>query len=118
MATEPVASQTPQVEVEARGDLPPGTGELARNKVLTLLDNVSEPVLSVRIRLTRTHNPATERPFVAQANLDVNGRAARAHVAAESMSEAIDRLRDRLALQLTRLRRHREAGRGSAPKPG
>ncbi|MGW2250948.1 ribosome hibernation promotion factor [Kitasatospora sp. NPDC001660] len=116
MATDPVASQTPEVELEAQGDLPPDMAELARNKVLTLLDGVREPVLSVRIRLTRMHNPATERPFIAQADLDVNGRAARAHVAAESMSEAIDLLRDRLARQLARLRRHWEAQRGALPK--
>ncbi|MGW7446601.1 ribosome hibernation promotion factor [Kitasatospora sp. NPDC054795] len=118
MTTEPVASQTPQVELETQGDLPPDAAELARNKVLTLIDAVREPVLSVRIRLTHMHNPATERPFIAQANLDVNGCPARAHVAAETMSEAIDLLRDRLALQLARLRRHREAKRGSEPKPG
>ncbi|KIQ64645.1 integrase [Kitasatospora griseola] len=118
MATDPVPSQTPEVELEAQGDLPPGMPELARNKVLSLLDEVPEPVLSVRIRLSQTHNPATERPFIAQANLDVNGRPARAHVAAESMPEAIDLLRDRLALQLTRLRRHWENQRGGMPKPG
>ncbi|MFH9352277.1 HPF/RaiA family ribosome-associated protein [Kitasatospora sp. NPDC017646] len=118
MTTEPVAGQTPEVEIEAQGDLPPDAADLARTKVLTLLDQVREPVLSVRIRLTRTHNPATERPFVAQANLDVNGRAARAHVAAETMTEAIALLRERLALQLARLRRHWEARRGSVPKAG
>ncbi|MEU8516887.1 HPF/RaiA family ribosome-associated protein [Kitasatospora sp. NPDC048722] len=118
MTTDPVASQTPQVELEAQGDLPSGSTDLARKKILTLLDNVAEPVLSVRIRLTHMHNPATERPFIAQANLDVNGRPARAHVAAESMAEAIDLLRDRLAEQLARLHQHWEARRGSAPKPG
>ncbi|BFV55387.1 HPF/RaiA family ribosome-associated protein [Kitasatospora sp. CMC57] len=117
MATDPVASQTPEIELEAQGDLPPGMAELARNKILTLLDQVREPVLSVRIRLTRIHNPATDRPYGAQANLDVNGRAARAHVAAESMPEAIDLLRDRLALQLARLRRHWENQRGGQSRP-
>ncbi|MFD5462165.1 sigma 54 modulation/S30EA ribosomal C-terminal domain-containing protein [Kitasatospora sp. NPDC127059] len=118
MTIEPVPSQTPEVELEAQGDLPPGTADLARNKVLTLLDQVREPVLSVRIRLTRMHNPAAERPFLAQANLDVNGRAVRAHVAAETASEAIDLLRERLGRRLARLRAHQEAGRGGAPQAG
>ncbi|WP_344636589.1 sigma 54 modulation/S30EA ribosomal C-terminal domain-containing protein [Kitasatospora cystarginea] len=115
---DPVTHQKPEIEVKARGDLPPGTVQLARTKVLALLDEVREPVLFARIRLTRTHNPATERPCLAQANLDVNGRPARAHVAAESMTEAVDLLRDRLTLQVSRLRRHWEAQRGGAPKAG
>ncbi|MGW3044839.1 hypothetical protein ACWC9T_33450 [Kitasatospora sp. NPDC001159] len=65
MATEPVASQTPEVELEAQSDLPPGAADLARTKVLTLLDWIREPVLSVRIRLTRMHNmDALGQPFV------------------------------------------------------
>ncbi|MFI8458546.1 sigma 54 modulation/S30EA ribosomal C-terminal domain-containing protein [Kitasatospora sp. NPDC085464] len=111
-------TQTPEIQVEAQGDLQPGVAELARTKVLALLDEAREPVLSVRIRLTRMHNPATERPCLAQASLDVNGRAARAHVAAGTMPEAIDLLHDLLALKLARLRRHWEAQRGGTPRAG
>jgi len=118
MSNRPMPTQTPEVQVEAQGDLPPGMAELARTKVLALLDGVREPVLSVRIRLTRMHNPATERPCLAQANLDVNGRAARAHVAAGTIPEAIDLLHDLLALKLARLRRHWEAQRGGTPRAG
>ncbi|MGW3046013.1 hypothetical protein ACWC9T_39815 [Kitasatospora sp. NPDC001159] len=67
MTIHPVAAQMPEVELEAQGDLPPGTADLARAKVLTLLDEVREPVLCVRIRFTRVHDPATERPFITQA---------------------------------------------------
>ncbi|WP_371494669.1 sigma 54 modulation/S30EA ribosomal C-terminal domain-containing protein [Kitasatospora sp. NBC_00374] len=118
MAHRPMPTQTPGIQVEAQSDLPPGSAELARGKVLTLLDEVREPVLFVRIRLTRSNNPATERPYLAQANVDVNGRAARAHVASETMPEAIDLMQDRLSLQLARLRRHWETLRGEMPAAG
>jgi hypothetical protein len=118
MADTPATKPRPEIQVEVQGDLPSGTAELARTKVLALLDEIRDPVLFARIRISRTHNPATERPFLAQATLDINGRPARAHVAAATMTEAVDLLRDRLALQVARLRRHWEAQRGGMPKPG
>lgn len=116
MANTSATRPPPEIQIEAQGDLPPGASELVRAKVLALLDEIRDPVLFVRIRLTRMRNPATERPCLAQATLDVNGRAARAHVAAVTMTEAIDLLRDRLSVQVARLRRHWEAQRGGRPK--
>ncbi|MEV7180214.1 HPF/RaiA family ribosome-associated protein [Kitasatospora sp. NPDC093679] len=115
MTTDSTPRQTPAVELQAQGDLPPGTTERARAKVLSVVERIREPVLSVRIRLTRMNNPAAERPFAAQATVDVNGRPARAHVAAPSMAEAIDLLHDRLAVQVARRHRRWESGRGSTP---
>ncbi|MFI0821260.1 sigma 54 modulation/S30EA ribosomal C-terminal domain-containing protein [Streptomyces sp. NPDC021098] len=63
-------------------------------------------------------NPAVERPVLAQANLDVNGQPARAHVAAGTLTEAVDLLQDRLAARLERLEEHGEARRGRGPSPG
>jgi hypothetical protein len=117
MVKTPMTRPRPEIQVEVQGDLPPGTGELARAKVSTLLDGIREPVLFVRIRLSRMRNPSTERPCLAQATLDVNGRPARARVAAATMTEAVDLLRDRLVLQVARLRRHWDAQRGGMPKP-
>ncbi|MET7383437.1 sigma 54 modulation/S30EA ribosomal C-terminal domain-containing protein [Streptomyces sp. NPDC005526] len=57
-------------------------------------------------------NPALERPALAQVNVDVNGRQARAHVAATTLTEAVDRLQERLDQRLGRLERHWEARRG------
>ncbi|WP_042364536.1 ribosome hibernation promotion factor [Streptacidiphilus neutrinimicus] len=118
MAKTPVKRPGPEIQVEVQGDLPPGTAERARAKVQAVLDEISDPVLYVRIRLSRMRNPSTERPCLAQASLDVNGRPARAHVAAATMTEAVDLLRDRLTLQVGRLRRHWEARRGALPTPG
>ncbi|MDI2124786.1 HPF/RaiA family ribosome-associated protein [Yinghuangia seranimata] len=108
----------PEIKVEAQGDLPRGADEYARGKIAALLESVREPVLFARVRLTQTRNPATERPAVAQAGVDVNGRQARAQVAAATMTEAVDLLQDRLARQLDRLRQDWQARRGTLPKPG
>lgn len=108
----------PEVQVETRGEMSPDAAGYARDKIQALLDRTREPVLYARVKLTAMANPAMERPAVAQANLDVNGRPARAHVAAATMTEAVDRLQDRLAEQLARLAQHWEARRGGRPLPG
>ncbi|GAA2243931.1 HPF/RaiA family ribosome-associated protein [Kitasatospora cystarginea] len=118
MVNKPMTGQTPEVRVEIHGDLPPGTAEVARSTVLALVEETREPVLSVRIRLTRMDDPTVERPCLAQANLDVNGRRARAQVAAETMSEAVGLLRERIVLQLARVSRHLESQRGGVPEAG
>lgn len=79
-----------EIQVEARGDLPGGVGARARAKVSALLDGVRRPVLFARIRLLHVNNPATERPYVAQVNVDLSGRLVRAHLAARTADEAVD----------------------------
>ncbi|WP_127358489.1 HPF/RaiA family ribosome-associated protein [Actinacidiphila soli] len=110
--------QAPEVQVETQGQMPPDAAEYAEAKVRALLDRTQQPVLFARVKLTRMANPAMERPALAQANLDVNGRPTRAHVAAQTVTEAVDLLQDRLAEQLARLEEHWEARRGTMPLPG
>ncbi|MFF4764505.1 hypothetical protein [Streptomyces sp. NPDC001292] len=98
--------------------MPPGVIEYAPEKVRALTGRTQEPVLFARAKLTHMANPAMERPALAQANLDVNGRLARAHVAATTVTEAVDLLQDRLAVRLKRLEEHWEARRGRRPAPG
>ncbi len=86
--------------------------DYARDKVGSVVRHVREPVREVRIRLTRLPDPAVERPAIAQAMLDVDGRPVRAQVAAPTMREAVDRLRDRLAGRVDRSNPHWEARRG------
>ncbi len=77
-------------------------------------------ILDARLRLQYEPDPARERPAIAEATLDVNGRAVRAHVAAPTMREATDLLEARLRRRLERLAerdqslqlRHRDAGPG------
>lgn len=110
--------QAPEIQVETQGQMPPGAIEYAREKIRALIGRTRSPVLFARVKLTHMANPAMERPALAQANVDVNGRPARAHVAARTVTEAVDLLQDRLAARLERLEEHWEARRGHGPAPG
>lgn len=109
------AGTAPEVTVEYRGSMPEGAADYARAKVSAVFPHAAEPVLFARVKLTMSPDPAVARPAAAQANLDVNGRLVRAHVAAPSMTEAVDRLHDRLRNRLDRIARHWEARRGAYP---
>ncbi|MGW3045487.1 hypothetical protein ACWC9T_36915 [Kitasatospora sp. NPDC001159] len=89
----PPARAVPEVEVEVRGEMPLDAAEYARTTVLDVARHAHEPVLFVRVRLTQGRDPGVRRSAVAGASVDVNGRLARARVAAETMYEAIDLLR-------------------------
>ncbi|WP_438295526.1 ribosome hibernation promotion factor [Streptomyces sp. HUAS TT7] len=102
---------TVHIQVETRGQVPRGSARYAREKTLAALDHVSEPILAARVKLTQTEG----RPAAAQAVVDVNGRPVRAHVAASTMFEAVDLLRDRLTVRLAKVRRHARAGHRNDP---
>ncbi|WP_245998719.1 ribosome hibernation promotion factor [Nocardia pseudobrasiliensis] len=95
-----------------------GGAEYAREKITHALGYASEPVLSARVRLTGHRDPAMEKPIVAQANVNFDGRGVRVQVAAATTREAIDLLEARLKARLERLSRHWEAVRGAGPGPG
>ncbi|MFW6205448.1 MAG: sigma 54 modulation/S30EA ribosomal C-terminal domain-containing protein [Actinomycetota bacterium] len=105
------------VELEAEDGFPENVQDRARTKIDELTRYTPEPILHARVRLSRSHNPAVERPVIAQANLDVNGRLLRAQVSAPTGYEAVDELDQRLRRQLRRMARHWEAKRGARPKP-
>ncbi len=105
----------PEVAVGTRGAMPASSGAYARRKILALAQETDEPILYAQVRLTHSADPALPRPAVAQANMDVNGRPLRAHVAATTMHEAIDLLQARLRERLIRIAEHWEARRGGAP---
>ncbi len=110
--TNPVmAEHLPEVTVEVRGQIPPRAVEYARAKVLAVIGrNAPEPVLFAKVKLAVAADPAVARPALARASLDVNGRAVRAHVAAQTLRAATDLLHDRLRAQLTRLHLHPHRG--------
>lgn len=105
---------TSDVTVSAPGELP-GAAAYARRKIGDLARRTDEPVLHARVRLTRSRNPAVSRAVVAQANLDVNGRAVRAQVEGQTAEEAIDLLAARLRRRLERVAEHWQARRGRQP---
>ncbi|MFF5336181.1 sigma 54 modulation/S30EA ribosomal C-terminal domain-containing protein [Streptomyces sp. NPDC013181] len=103
-------SQAVDVQVRSRGQVPRGADAYAREKVLAALDQVSEPVLTAQVKLTQQVSGSAARPAAARAVVDVNGRLVRAHVAASTMFEAVDLLRERLTARLARVRRHGPRG--------
>ena len=86
-----------EVVVQARGEVSKTERAYAHDKIEHLLSRVRGPVLFARVDLTMHADPARERPAFAKAELDVNGRVVRAHVAAATMFEAVDLLEARLA---------------------
>ena len=102
MANRAKASPAVEVDVTTHGEFP-GIEEYARSKIGGLARLARRPVSYARVRLTRRHDPAVQRPVIAQANLDVAGRPVRAQVEAATAQEAIDMLESRLRRRLEHL---------------
>lgn len=115
-----VMADTPtvQVQVQTRGAVPEGAVDLAVRRVSSLLRTAPEPVLFARVKLIMSPDPAVQRPAIAQANVDLNGRLIRAQAAGETMRAAVEHACDRLRIRLERAARNWEAVRGGRPVSG
>ena len=82
--------------------------DYARKRLGRVIDQIAEPVLFVRIKLSLAPDPGRKRPALAEVALDVDGDLVRAHVAATDMREAIDLLQRRLRDQLEHRAQHRQ----------
>ena len=91
-----------RVRTVRHGRVPEGSGELAVTKIRSVLRHVAQPVLSARVTLTMSADPAVAFPAKAQATVDVNGRIVRAQAAAETMREATELMTHRLRARLDR----------------
>ena len=111
------AVQAMSVQIETHGRVPDGMRELAAAKAASLLRFASEPVLSARVTLTVSADPAVPRPAVAQGTIDLNGRIVRAQAAGQTMRAAIEHMAARLRARLDRSARDWEARRGTLPVP-
>jgi ribosome-associated translation inhibitor RaiA len=106
--------------VETRGRVTDDERAYSLEKLRHVSRFAPGPILHARLRLHHEPDPGRERPAIAEASLDINGRAVRAHVAAPTMREAIDLLEARLRRRIDRLAerdqalrlRHRDAGSG------
>jgi ribosomal subunit interface protein len=108
-----------EVSVATQGEVPEAAKQYAIDKVTQLVRFTRRPVLFVQVKLTLEPNPARERPAVAEASLDVNGKPVRAHVAAHDLMEAVDLLEERLRRRLERTTRYdRNSSRPDQPKEG
>jgi ribosome-associated translation inhibitor RaiA len=106
---------TADVPVHTRGAVTSDEAAYARARIEAVLRYARDPVLFVRVQLTRLADPALSRPAVAQVNLDLNGRLVRAQVARPTMREAVDEVHDRLRDRLQRATGDWEAIRGARP---
>ena len=111
------AVPTVTVQVEVHGRMPGGMRELAAAKTSSLFRFASEPVLSARVILAVSADPAVARPAVAQATIDLNGRIVRAQAAGVTMRAAIELMAARLRVRLERSARTWAARRGTLPVP-
>ena len=116
MMTSPLSD----LRLMTRGTVCESEREYARLKVLEASRSASRPVLDAHAELRQESNPSLERPAIAKAALDVSGRQVRAHVAAESMREAIDLLEASLRRQLRTLaeRERERVHDGAVPAVG
>jgi hypothetical protein len=116
MAQPKSSPTTTDVQITTHGDVMAADIEHARNAIAIVASHASRPVLLATCHLQIDRDPARQRPCEARATLDVSGRPVRAHVAAEEMALAIDRLQGRLRRRLadlaeTRTGRRRRSGR-------
>lgn len=99
-------SQVP-IEVTLRGNVGDLAGAAAEETLSRALRHAPGPVLKAHVILDWLHDPAVERPALAEVNIDVDGRLVRAKTAAPTMSEAVDELDHRLRRQLAELHERR-----------
>jgi ribosome-associated translation inhibitor RaiA len=97
------STQAVPVRTWSHGSVPEGAGELAVTKVRSVLRRVAKPVLSARVTLTMSADPAVAFPAVAHVTADLNGRIVAAGAAGRAMPEAIERMADRLRARLDRV---------------
>ena len=109
-----------EVNVATTGQVPEAVKQYAADKVTALVRYTRRPILFAQVRLVLDTKPSLERPALAEATLDVNGRPVRAHVAAHDLLEAVDLLEERLRRRLDRQAHHHDGARRRSPvaQPG
>lgn len=101
-----------QVHTVTRGRVPRTVAARAREKVAALARHAGEPVLAARLKLTRPPEPGPDRPPIAEASLNVNGRLIRAQAEGPTVQEAVTELLERLRVRLDRTARDWRSLRG------
>jgi hypothetical protein len=102
---------TPQVLVERYGAVPDDVSGRAAIRVTSLLRIARGHVSAVRIVLTRTANPAVDKPATARATIVVDGRVVLVQVADVTTEAAVDHMVFRLRIRLEQLARYWKADR-------
>ncbi|MEY3360361.1 MAG: hypothetical protein RL531_80 [Actinomycetota bacterium] len=108
------------VTVVTKGRVDADAVDYARRKIDKTLRHGATPARRAVVHLTHEPDPARDRPFIAEATIDRDGEAIRAHVGGDAMLEAIDLLDDRLRRRIDEsesrkralIMRHRDDGPG------
>lgn len=100
-------AESPEVSIDVshKGDVRTRSIDMAVKKIRHVVERCREPVERIELRLILEPNPARDRPAIAEATVDIQGAAIRAHVAAVTVDESIDLLTERLK---RRIQRHEE----------
>ena len=93
------------LNLSAVGDIPGPEVEAARRQIEKVEGYTDEPVIVIRATLRHDASGAsrTKRAFVADVDVDVNGRVLHAHTTAESAAKAAERAAARIRKQLRRI---------------
>ncbi|MEU8803970.1 hypothetical protein [Spirillospora sp. NPDC048819] len=94
--------ERPEIRFLTSGDVTAHERAAAERAVQTALRD-AQGVTSVRVTLSVVADPSLPRPALAQAVVEMNGRRVRAQAAAPRIDEAIDMLRERLAVRTSSL---------------
>lgn len=117
----PAAAPPAPIQLVSRGPVPAAASTYAEHRIRHLVDTLGRPVRFGRVKLTFIDNPASERPAVAQAVLDLDRTMVRAQADAPTFTEAVDRVVGRLQAQVAQERserRSRRRGRVAAHDEG
>ena len=112
-ADEPVPAA---IDISTEGDVTDEDRARVVKAVRSVIDTAGDRVLHVSIRLRHASDPAQERPAKSRVTIDLDGEPVRAHASGTTMSEAIDRLDQRLRDRIRHLGAHRRAIRRRGPE--
>lgn len=90
------------VDVTTRGSVPPEMVSLAEEKIGELEDAIQRPLTHARVVLLQEENPSITRSARAEGEVSLNGKTVRGRVEADSVSQAVSELVERLQHQLRR----------------
>jgi ribosome-associated translation inhibitor RaiA len=100
-----------RLQVYVTGHVSPDEVDYVRAKAASVARYADEPILLLRLRLTKLKDSGGESLAIVQANLDLNGRLIRAQVARPTMREAADEAHDRLRDRVQRVGDNRQTAR-------
>ena len=110
--------EPPEIQVRTHGAISPSEVMHARAAITAAIAHAPRPVISAACALSAAGDRARQRPFEARATLDCSGRPVHAHIAAEDMDLAIDRLQERLQRRLADLGNRHTAERRHGARLG